>query len=106
MAEGTAEETEEGVKDKGAVSPSAGLLRREGMAVEEVVEVGDCWGWADRLQGWVARRMRREERREEEKEKEVIGILSLLLSIAVGEERGSRSRRRKPSSGSKSASMV
>ena len=39
-----AEEREEGVNDEGAVSPSAGLLTREGTAVEEVVGVGGCWG--------------------------------------------------------------
>lgn len=62
------EEGEEGVKDKG-VSPSVGSLTREGMAAEGSVEVGACWGRADRLQGCIARRMRREERRlEEEKD--------------------------------------
>lgn len=76
-----AEEREEGVKDEGAVSPLAGLLTREGMALEEVVEVGDCWGWAFRLQGWVARRMRREERNLEEKED--IDVVGPVIAIAV-----------------------
>lgn len=80
-----AEEGEAGVKNVGALSPLAGLLTREGMAVEEVVVVGDCWGWAYRVQGWVARRMKRGERRLEEKEK--IEVMGLVLAIAVKEER-------------------
>lgn len=76
-------ESEEGVEDKGAVSPSAGLSTREGMAVEEVVVVGACWGWACMLQAWVARRMRMEERR--------LGVdmdvLDLGLAIAVEKEK-------------------
>lgn len=78
------EETAVGVRDEGAVSPEAGSLIREGTAVWLVVVVlgGGCWGWADRLAGWAARRMRREERRVEVKgEREVVG--GLVLAIAV-----------------------
>lgn len=74
-----AEESEEGVKDKGA-----GLSTRDGMAAEEVVVVGVCWGWACRLQGWVARRMMEKRRLEEKRGMEV---LSLVLAIGVKEER-------------------
>ncbi len=51
------------------------------MAVEGVVGVGDCWGWAWRLQGWVARKTRREERTLEEKE--CMEVIDLVLVIAV-----------------------
>lgn len=67
VAEEMAEETAGGVRDEGAVSPEAGSLIREGMAFWVVVVLGGCWGWADRREGWVARRMRREERRVEVK---------------------------------------
>ena len=80
-----AEESEEGVKTRGTLSPSAGLSTREGMAAEEVVVVGSCWDWACRLQGWVARRMSRGERRSARKEN--VGVLGLVLAIAVKEER-------------------
>ena len=49
--------------------------------MEEVVEVGGCWGWACRLQGWVARKTRRGKRRLEEKED--IEILGLVFAIVV-----------------------
>lgn len=60
-----AEERGEGKKDEGVVSSSsAGSLTRVGVAVEEVLEgIGGSRAWAYRLQGWVERRMRREERR-------------------------------------------
>ena len=51
-----AEEEVEGVKSTGVLSSSAGL--------EEVVEgMGEVSDWACRLQGWVARSVRRGERR-------------------------------------------
>ena len=77
------EETAGGVRDEGAVSPEAGSLIREGTAVGVVLVLvlGGCWGWADRREGWVARRMRRGERRVEVKgEREDRG---LVFAIAV-----------------------
>lgn len=66
MAEGTAEEREEGMKDEGMVSSSAGSLVRVGVAVEDLEgvseETGGSSGAAYRLQGRVARRMRMEDR--------------------------------------------
>lgn len=53
-----------------------GEERLKGIGVEEV---GGCWGWADRLEGWVARRMRREERRLVEKGE--MGVLGLVFAI-------------------------
>ena len=44
MAEGTAEETADGVKTAGTVSPSAGLSTSEGTVAGGVVKVGVCWG--------------------------------------------------------------
>ena len=83
-----AEETEEGVKDAGTVSPSVGSLT----AVDVVEEVaGRFSDWAYRLQGWVAKRMRREERSLGEKKD--VDVVGLVFSIAVrrGEqERGLR----------------
>ena len=80
MAEGV----EEGMKGKGVVSPSAGSLTRVGVPVEGVEEVlegnGGSSDWAYRLQGWVVRRMRKEDRRLWEKE---VNVLGLVLAMAV-----------------------
>lgn len=64
MAEGIAEERGDGLKGEGVVSSSAGSLTRVGVTVEEVLEgTGGSSAWAYRLQGWVARRMRKEDGR-------------------------------------------
>ena len=62
-----AEEREEGMKGNGEVLPAAELVIGVGMVVEWVEEVleeiGGFSDWAYRLQGWVARSIRREEER-------------------------------------------
>ena len=84
-----AEETEEGVKDAGTVSLSVGSLTGVDVVGEEVEEVtGRFSDWAYRLQGWVAKRMRREER--SLGEKKVIDVVGVVFAIAV--RRGERER--------------
>lgn len=78
----------EGVKDDGTLSPSAGSLTREGMAAEEVVGVGACWGWAFRLQGWVARRIKREESMlDSEEDIDIVGLVFAMVDEEKEERR-------------------
>ena len=66
-----------GVKGTGVLSPSAGS--------EAVVDgVGELFDWAYRLQGWVARRIRRGERRLSEKKE--CGSALPVLGIAKREK--------------------